>query len=229
MLLALVVSTVVACGNGHSSIPTADDLSESLVVPEDLEGEWSVNAGPQGGDAAIDPSGILTDEQRGLLPTFELCERASEEARAVAASMRPIVFRQLDLDVEDEIDPPLDRTGHMIFLQEFLYVDASYRTNSSFQSLRDGMTECLGELPAGEEGPGLAETLALPDVGDDRFGVLMTIEEAGGWAEWHIQEALVREGAVLMKFVMVDIRGGTDPYFSADDFGDIVQTAVNKL
>lgn len=224
-----VVSVVAQACSGDRSIPSARELSEALVTADDLEGEWAFNPGPQGGEAAIDPSGILTDEQRDLLPSFELCDRASDEAKKIASTMRPLVFRQLDLAEEDEIDPPFDRTGHMIFLQEFLYTDASYRLESSFESLRDGMTACFGEMPAGEEGPGFVEALTLPDIGDDRFGALMKIEEAGGWAEWHIQEALVRDGATFMKFVMVDIRAGVEPYFSADDFAGIVQTAVNKL
>ena len=224
----ITVAVSSAC-SGDRSIPSTRELSDALVTADDLAGEWNVDPGPQGGDAAIDPTKILTDEQRELLPSFELCDRASDEAKKIASTMRPLVFRQLDLTEQDEIDPPFDRTGHMIFLQEFLYADASYRMERSFESLRDGMAECLGEIPAGEEGPGYAEALTLPDLGDDCFGVLMTIGEAGGWAEWHIQEALVRNGTTLMKFVMVDIHAGVEPYFTTDDFADIVRTAVNKL
>ena len=200
-----------------------------LISPDDLEGEWSVFDGPQGGDQMVDPSGILTDEQQELVPLFELCEQASDEAKQVAEDLRPLVFRQMNLAVDDEIDPPFDRSGHMIFLQEFLYAGDANDIARDFRIVRDGTVECFGEIAAGEEGPGLAEELRVPDLGDGRIGVLVTVEEAGGWAEWRIQELLMHDGPVLMKFVLVDIRAGVDPYFTAEEFGDIARVVADKL
>lgn len=222
-------SWLVSCSRDDGGIPTAQELSASLVAVDELEGEWTLFNGPQGGDQMVDPSGILTEEQRELVPSFDLCERASDDARALVESLRPSVFRQLDLAVDDEIDPPSDRTGHRIFLQEFLYSGEPDDTTESFSLIRDGSVDCFGEMPASEEGPGYSQELSLPEVGDDRFGVLMTIEEAGGWAEWHIQEAVVRKEAVLMKLVVVDIRAGVEPYFTVEEFGDIVRLAVDEL
>lgn len=226
--LLLGLSVFVSCG-GDDSIPTAEDLSGMLLAASDLEGEWVLFNGPQGGDEMVDPSGILTDEQRELVPSFDLCDRANDDARRVAETLRPIVFRQMNLVVDDEIDPPLDRSGHMVFLQEFLYVGDPDEIEESFDLVRAGMVECFGEIPAGEEGPGFAAELEVPDVGEDRLGVLMTVEEAGGWAEWRIQEVLMRDGPVLMKFVLVDIRAGDDPYFTTEEFGAMVRTAAAKL
>lgn len=225
--LLLAVGALTSCG-GDESIPTARQLSEALITASDFEGEWTLFAGPEE-DQQLDPSGILTDEQRELVPSFDLCDRASDDAKKAAESLRPIVFRQLNLTVDDEIDPPFDRTGHMIFLQQFLYAGASDEIEESFDLVRAGMIECLGEMPAGEEGPGFADELEVPEVGDDRLGVLMTVEEAGGWAEWRIQEVLMRDGPVLMKFVVVDIRAGADPYFTTEAFGDMVRSAAAKL
>lgn len=222
------LSVFVSCG-GDESIPTADDLSGMLLVASELEGEWVLFNGPQGGDEMVDPSGILTEEQRELVPSFDFCDTASDEAKAVAESLRPFVFRQLDLTTDDEIDPPFDRSGHMIFLQQFLYADDPDVITKSFDLVREGTTACFGVIPADEEGPGLAEELEVPDIGDDRFGVLITIEEAGGWAEWHIQEAFVFDGPILMRLVLVDIRAGDDPYFTTEEFGAMVTTAAAKL
>lgn len=226
-VMVSIVSALVSCG-GDDAVPTAEELSASVVMVDDFEGEWTLFAGPED-DQQLDPSGILTDEQRDLVPSFELCDRASDEARSVADSLRPLVFRQMDLAVDDEIDPPFDRTGHMIFMQQFLYAGDSDEMAESFDLLRAGTTQCLGEIPAGEEGPGLAQELDVPEVGDERFGVLITIGEAGGWAEWHIREVVVRDGPVLMQFVLVDIRAGVEPYFTTEDFGDMVKTAAAKL
>lgn len=226
-MLLFATSGLVSCGD-DDSIPTAEELSESLITADDLEGEWTLSKGPDD-DQKLDPSGILTDEQRELVPSFDLCDRADEDAQRVAETLRPLLFRQMDLTVDDGIDPPFDRSGHMIFMQQFMYAGDPGEMEESFDIVKSGMLACLGELPAGEEGPGFAEELDVPEVGDDRLGVLMTMEEAGGWAEWRIQEALLRDGPILMKFVVVDIRAGDDPYFTTEEFGDMVSTAAAKL
>jgi hypothetical protein len=226
--LASVALVLVACADDET-IPTAEDLSEALVAPDDIDGEWSLFTEPQGGDERIDPSGILTDEQRELVPSLDMCDKASGDAKSVAEELRPVVFRQLDLAVDDEIDPPVDRSGHMIFLQEFLFSGGEERMAAAFASIREGLIACLGDLPPGEEGPGRAEEMDVPDLGDESFGVLTTIEEAGGWAEWRIQNLIMRDGPVIMSLVLVDIRADVDPYFSADDFEEISRVAAEKL
>lgn len=220
---------LASCGNGEETIPSAEQLSDMLISADDVEGDWSLFDGPQGGDQMIDPSGILTDEQRELVPSFELCDRASDEAKQVADDLRPVVFRQMDLAVDDEIDPPSDREGHMVFLQQSLFAGDPDELADSFTIVRDELRACLGPIPAGEEGPGFAEELTVPEVGDDRFAALITIEEAGGWAEWRVHEIFVRQGPVVMLLVIVDIRAGVDPYFSTSDIDDIVRTAAEKL
>ena len=61
-----------------------------------------------------------------------------------------------------------DRVGHMIFVQEFLTSGVPAEIEATFTALRDGMRACQGEIPAGDEGPGMTEPMAIPDVGDDR-------------------------------------------------------------
>lgn len=225
----LTVGALTSCGsNDATAVPTPTELAAKLVTSDDLQGDWVMFEGP-GDDQVLDPSGILTEEQRALVPSFELCDRASDEAKGVASTLLPIVFRQMDLKVDDDLQPPFDRSGHMIFMQQFLYAGEPDEMARSFELVRDGMIACFGEIPAGEEGPGRASELAVPEVGDDRLGVLMTIEEAGGWAEWRIYEVLTRDGPVLMKFVVVDIRAGEDPYFTTEEFGDMARTAAAKL
>ena len=200
-----------------------------MSTTDDFEGDWTVNTGPDDSAAAL--SGVITDDQRDMLPTIELCDKASPESQAAAEELMWTAFRQLDLAVEDPIQPPDDRTGHMVFVQEFLTSGEPDEIETTFGLLRDGMQACLGDIPAGEEGPGTAEAMALPNVGDDRDGVLMTIEEAGGGAEWRLHNALVRQGAVLMYMDVVDIRAGegVEPYYSIDDVGQFVEIATDRL
>lgn len=234
--LLVSVGVIVAlagggCGGGDDteSVPSADELAAALIAPDDLEGAWSVTAPDD--DVDVDMSGVVTDEMRDLLPEFGLCPNASGQVQAAAAGLEWDAFMQLELETDDPIRPPDDRTGHMIFLQEFLVAADPADTAETFDLLRDGIEACLGDIEAGEEGPGYADTMEVPDLGDDSYGVLTTIEEAGGWAEWRTHQVIVRDGTVLMSFVVTDIRAGDDvePYFTIGKIGDIAQTAVDQL
>jgi hypothetical protein len=73
--------------------------------------------------------------------------------------------------------------------------------------------------------------MALPDLGDDRYGDLTTVEEAGGRAHWLLHNSLVRQGPVLMDLQVVDIvmGKGVQPAFTTGDIGSFLTTAVGKL
>jgi hypothetical protein len=228
--LALVVP--LGCGSdedgaGAATIPTAEQLGASLLTPDDLDGTWAVHAGP--GDAPMPTSGVLTDESRTMLPSIELCPAASAESRAAAESLEWLAFRQLDMTPDDPIAPPDDRIGHMVFVQQFLLAGEPSAVQATFELLRDGMKACLGEIDTGEEGPGTATEISIPEVGDDRYGVLATVQEAGGEGEWLLHNTLVLQGAVLMMIDVVDIHIGVAPLLTADDVGTIVTTATDRL
>lgn len=226
-VLALAAVPLAACGSSEAPtvVPTAEELAARLLAPGDLAGAWTVNAGPAefGGG-----SGVVTDEQQDQLPRFEFCDAAGEAAQQADAGLRWLAFRQLDLEADDPIDPPGDRTGHMAFVQEYLTSGDPVELQATFELLRDGAAACYGDIPAGEEGPGTAGPLTIPDLGDDRFGAQLTIEEAGGWAEWHLSYAVVRDGPVLMSIVVTDITADTDPLWSIDDLATIFRTAAAK-
>jgi putative hemolysin len=228
---ATMVLAASACGDGDDAAPVAtpDELAASLLSPGDLEGAWSVTVPDD--DVDIDLSGVVTEEMRDLMPGFELCPDASEAAQSAATGLEWDAFMQLELTTDDPIQPPDDRTGHMIFLQEFLLATDTDDTAATFDLLRDGIEACLGDIEADEEGPGYAEAMEVPELGDDRYGVLTTVDEAGGWAEWRLHQVIVRDGSALMSLVVTDIRAGDDvePYFTIDAVGDIARTAVGKL
>lgn len=216
----------VACGSDEVAIPSAEQLAADLVDVSTYEGSWALNV-PEGSNGAID--GVVTVDQNDQLPRMDLCERASAEARALVGELPWMAFRQIDLAVDDPIDPPADRAGHMVSVQEFLISGEPDELAATFTTLRDGAEACLGEIPAGEEGPGFAEEMVLPEVGDDRYGALMTMEEAGGWAEWRLHVALVRDGPVLAWITIVDIRADVEPLYTVVDIGRMVETAVDLL
>jgi len=230
-LAVLVVGGVMiawsgsGCGDNGESVPTADELASDLLAPDDLDGAWSVSAP----DDAVDVTGVVTDEMREMLPTLELCPEASEEAQAAAAELEWDAFMQLELQTDDPIRPPDDRTGHMIFLQQYLVAMDPAETTTTFDLFRQGSEACVGDFEADEEGPGHSEMMEVPDLGDDSYGVLTTVEEAGGWAEWMLHQMVVRDGPVLTVLVVTDIRAGVEPYFTVGDVGEIARVAVDKV
>lgn len=232
---ALALATAGGCGSDDTNsdtdtVPTAEQLAAALLSADDLDGEWSISLPPDAPASAAE--GIVTDETRELLPSIDLCPEAGDEARAAVDALRWSAFRQLELAVDDPIKPPDDRSGHLVFVQEFLAVAPTSETTATFEAVRSGMVACLGELPADEEGPGMATEMATPDdLGDDRFGVLTTIEEAGGWAQWRLHQTIVRQGPVLAVVMVADIVAGDDtkPLFTQDEIDGFARLAIGKL
>jgi len=227
---AAVLSGIAGCGGEDEAVPvpSADELGAALLSADDIPGTWVVNPGPP--DGALPASGVVPEEFQDLLPRLELCPMASAEARETVAALRWQAYRQLDQEEDDPIEPPSDRSGHLVFVQEFLTAAEPAATEERFTSLRDGMAACLGALPAGDEGPGFAEEMPLPDLGDDRYGVRTRLEEQGGDAEWLFHQVFVREGAVLLVVDVVDIRmGDVEPLLTQADVDAIATTAVDRL
>jgi hypothetical protein len=210
-------------------VPTAEQLASVLVTADDYDGTWTVNVPP---DAQDGISGVIAEEQQEMLPRIELCDKATEESRSAAEALRWQAFRQLDQSEADPIDMAAgDRVGHMIFVQEFLRSGDPAEIESTFTALRDGMQACQGDIPAGDEGPGMTEPMTLPAVGEDRYGDLTNIGEAGGGAYWLLHNSLVRQGPVLMDLQVVDIvmGEGVQPEYTTGDIAAFLTTAVDKL
>jgi hypothetical protein len=213
----------------QGAVPTAEQLASVLVTADDFDGKWTVNV-PR--DAQTATPGVVPETQQEMLPKIEFCGKASEESRSAADALQWQAFRQLDQSEENPIDMAAgDRVGHMIFVQQFLMSGDPAEVETTFNALRDGMRACQGKIPAGEEGPGKAEPMTIPDVGDDRYGDLTTLEESGGGAYWLLHNSLVRQGPVMMDLQVVDIvmGKGVQPAFTTEDIGTFLTTAVEKL
>ena len=224
----LLVIGATACGDDEADTTprTAEQLAASLLAPTDLTGTWTPHQAPD--EASID--GVVSDEQQNMLPRMDLCDKASDSAREAVSAVQWKAFRQLDLTVDDPIDPPDDRSGHIVFAQEFLTSGDLDDITATFDQLRVGMDACLGEFPAGDEGPSTAATLVVPSVGDDRSAVLTTMDEAGGWAVWRLHQMVVREGSPLMAFLVVEIHStDAEPLYGDDEVAALVSAAVGQL
>jgi hypothetical protein len=206
-------------------------LASALVTDEDLAGSWTVNTPPDAPEAAI--SGVVTASQQGMLPRLGLCDKASPEAKKAVDGLRWQAFRQLDMAADDPIDfAKGDDSGHMIFAQEFLLADEPGEVGALFNLLREGTQACLGEQPATDDGETiLSEALEVPAIGDDRFGQLDTVGEPGGGAVWYLNNAFMRDGAVLMWADVAEIiKGeGLKAELSRDEIEAILTTAADKV
>lgn len=229
-LATLVVAAVVLAGCGGEATST-EDLSNALLTVGDLPGEWTENRGnPDASEGTIPASGIIPDEQRKLLPTVELCDAASADAKTAADSIEWDVFRRFDMTAADPFNPPTDREGHKIFLQEFMMSEDASDLEDLTADVFPAIEACLGDIPAGEEGPGTATKIEITSVGDEHIAVLTQIEEAGGRGQWFIYNAVIRKGSVLMSVMLGDVFiGDLEPEVDLADFDAIVTAAVDKL
>lgn len=214
--------------NATNKVRTSDELAATLLSVDDLDGEWTIDTGPQ--DGALLETGVVTEEGRDLLPTIDLCPDASQPAQDAAEKLSWQAYRQLERAEDDPIDPPTDREGHMEFVQQYLMSDDPDVLSVMFDDLADGFVDCLGEMPAGEEGPGITTEVDIEPVGDQRIAVLATVEEAGGEGTWHVYSTLVRSGSVFMSLVVVDIVLGDLPLeLTVTEVNRILSTAVAKV
>lgn len=225
--VALMAAALTSCGSPRS----VEDMADALLTPADLTGEWTVNAGnPDASEGTLAPSGILTDAQREVLPRVQLCDRASGDAQDAADAFEWEVYRQLDQTVDDPIDPPTDREGHKVFLQESMMSDDPDDLIALFDDLLPGIEACLGDIPADEEGPGTAEKIEITSGGDEQIAVLSRIEEAGGQGVWNVYNAVIRKGSVALSIMLVDVYlGDLQPVVDNADFDAIVSLAMSKL
>ena len=225
--IGLAVALIAACGSPRS----VDDLAAALLTNDDLSGEWTLNLGTKAQDQERLPeSGVLSDEQRKMLPTVHLCEGADAVAQKAADTLHWDVYRQLDKKVADPVDVPKDRVGNMVFVQESMLLGKGSTLAHTLDDLFPGIEKCLGPMPASEEGPGNSEKIAITASADQKIAVLYTVEEAGGAGTWHVYNAILRKGSVVMSVMATDIAlGGVDVELGLDEFDTIVSTALAKL
>jgi hypothetical protein len=234
---------MAGCG-GTEDEPAADETAaeETAAVPEvvsmlvtadDLDGEWTVNLYPDA-PVQLSESGVVTEEMLEVIPRIELCESASAEAQAAVEGLRWQAFRQLDLTVDDPVDTTADAvSGRIIGVNEALLAGDPAEVEATFEALTSGLESCGWSTTADEDGhTSTAEPWeAVPEVGDDRVGVLTTIEEPGGGGGFVIYEVLVRDGSVLMKEMVAEafIGEGVTPQLTADQAAAIVTTTAARI
>jgi hypothetical protein len=176
-----VLVLMASCGDGGddggatTSTTFAPDIDvvASLIEPETLGEGWSITAPPDEGDGADGMfDGTVRTDQQQLLPRPELCDRASDDARQAIDNIVWKAFRQLELAVDDPLGPPLDRTGHLVFLHQLMTTGTADDLQATMALLREGFDACLGDIPAGEEDPAHVEPWFTTDALDELVTVV---------------------------------------------------------
>lgn len=228
----VLVAVLTGCADRDThergKVLSTGELAAALLEPGDMEGKWTVNRGPEGAD--LSTTGEITDANREQLPQVEVCDKAGAEPRKALDGLEWQAFRQVDRTVDNPITPPKDREGHMEFVQQWLISGPSDEMATLFDTIEPAFTDCLGDIPAGEEGPGTVTEALIKPAGDQHVAVLSRFEEAGGIGTWNIYSVLVRAGTVLMSMTIVDIVLGDLPAeIQIPDVDRIVETAVDKF
>lgn len=193
-------------------VPDARQLAAMLLSEDDLDGGWSVN--PWG----------LPPTDRGSIGFGEgkfaqlVCEDAPEDFRAAEERLHWQAFVHLD-HAADEVS-----------IEELLWAEPR-AAESLYATLAGGFDACMGSADLdGAGGTETREPLAVPEVGDERTGVVIRREEPGG-ESWILYGALVRHGPVLMYTQAVVPVDGQDvePEFGGEQFEQVIRTMADKV
>lgn len=216
-----------ACGDddGGESVPTAEQLAESLLVVEDLDGDWTEDfvetPGCPSPDDCDEPfEGVITDDMRADLGGLDLCPEAGEEAVAAAAELpeQVLAIRSFTLEVDR---PDVDSVN----VSESLLADEPAAAADLFEVLTAGVRTCLANPPTPED-PATGRELELPEIGDDRFGFLLRLGDDRD--RWDIRSVLVLDGPTIVAIAVNEVLS-TENILSDDDVASIVSAAVDKL
>jgi hypothetical protein len=236
--LALVLAAALTSCGAEDSQPattappgrTADAVATLLLAPEALGEGWSTLDVPpdQGGIEG----GVVTDDNRELLPRFEQCAASDEQPQS--EPLHWDAFRQVNLATPvpgrtGSPGPGVRPTHHLVFVQEYVLTDTPSAVTTTFADLEESMAACVGQETTSGDGEAItSEALEVPAVGEAATGLRYTVTEPGGddGPVWDLRNVAFRDGDLLVALVVVEIASPTIER-ELDDaaFADIVQAA----
>lgn len=211
----LTAALLGSCGGSdEGAVPTPELLAESLLTADDLGGEWQLapDANP----------GLLSEEAKATV-SLELCEEAGPEAVAAAAALDWQAGTQFTRGASPA-------RGFGPFVQEVLLAGEPDQLESTFETIRSGAARCIGVSYSSEDGDMTIDDLPLPTVGDDRVGQWhrQAGESVSGY-RWDVRTVLVRDGAVMMMLMEIEVTPSADPVVGQTELDGIVTAAVDNL
>lgn len=235
-LALLLAAALTSCGTEDSQPTTtapgrsADAVAALLLTPGALGDGWSTLEAPadQGGIEG----GVVTDDNREMLPRFEQCAASDEPPQS--DPLHWDAFRQLNLatPVPRETGSPspgVRPTHHLVFVQEYVLTDTPAAVTTTFADLEKSMAACVGQQATSGDGEDItSEALEVPAVGEAATGLRYTVTEPGGGdgPVWDLRNVAFRDGDLLVALIVVEIASPTvDRVLDDTAFASIVQAA----
>jgi hypothetical protein len=198
-------------------VPTPDELAAGRLTAEDLGGTWAVASELMPSRV---PGGVVTEEIREQLPTLEMCPEAGAEAAAAAAAV--------EWQAVSTLTRPSATAEWPIILGQFLFAGEPAEIEDIFLTLKEASVVCAGSEQTLEGATEVSESMPVPPVGDDRFGIRVSISDAE--TDTYLSAAFVRDGAIFMFLDLWETTiPGAAPDLTQDEADTIISTAVAKL
>ena len=235
-LALLLAAALTSCG-GEDSQPvtarsgrTVDAVAALLLTPEALGDGWSTLDAPpdQGGIEG----GVVTDDNREMLPRFEQCAASDEPPQS--DPLHWDAFRQLNLATPvprgtGSPSPGVRPTHHLVFVQEYVLTDTPAAVTTTFADLEESMAACVGQQATSDDGEDItSEALEVPAVGEAATGLRYTVTEPGpgDGPVWDLRNVAFRDGDLLVGLTVVEIASPSIERVLDDAaFADILQAA----
>ncbi|MGE5209683.1 MAG: hypothetical protein ACM3MM_00375 [Acidobacteriota bacterium] len=228
VIAGVLMAALVACADDATDeAATPLELAEVLLTADDLGEGWAESfidgscASPE--DCEYD--GVVTAEMRADLqesqwPLGGLLEECAATRLTLAElplmAGAPQALRAMEKEFVAEQNPAT--------IDEALLAGDEAQLIEEFGALTSMIRECLAE-PAPPEEQVEARELALPTLGDERFGFVLQI---GSGDRWDIRAVMVRVGSTLIVLSENEFPSG-ESWLSDDEFVAIAQQAVDKL
>lgn len=212
-VLALLAA-LAACGEDTDDAEptdsgrTPEEVAALLVTPEALGDGWSVVEAS--GEFDFE-GGIVTDENRDMLPRIELCATI-ESPPTTPSAIRWDAFQQFDFDTgmptDVEPSPGTRPQHHLVFTQEFLLSDTESEVTAIFTDTADAIRACLDEEPTSTSDGETVETeeYDASQFGDEAVGTRIVVTEPGkGAAVWEGVTVIFRHDDLLVGATVFEI------------------------
>ncbi|MCU0272293.1 MAG: hypothetical protein MUE34_03585 [Acidimicrobiales bacterium] len=192
-------------GGPTSSVPAAD-LTDRLLTPEDVPGDWQAVT-----EATAADFGSAAD-----LPCAD-------------TAVNPTIAERLAADAGVILEPA---DGSLLGIRQVLVAGEADQLDSDLEAVFGALESCIGGESIAPDGERLtSEVFPVPELGDQRTAVTTLVGEPPDFeTTWRVHTLFVRVDDVAMQLTQFEIvRGGDEPTVTDDDVLALFETAVDRL
>lgn len=219
--VTMVGLLLASCGVADAA-PSSEELAEALLEVDDLGSGWVVEyAGPMTDEMRADPGGIdMCPEAESIVAPLSAGRQSTGDWQADWAA----AVIALDWQIAVFTLPVERADAEPVSLLQMVTSGDPDEIQTIYTALSEGYRLCLSTPPPPDEAAAAAE-LALPEVGNERFGWVLRM---GDEDRWDIRWTIVRDGAVLMSITENEILSGEN-VLTDQQIAGIVEMAADRL